>query len=116
MESKSLTWLQPALYGAACGAVAVAIIGFQWGGWVTGGTAKALASSQTQSEVVSVLTPLCLDLAKSDPEFTTKMLEIKKASSYTRSELVVKAGWGTKLGSDNVNKLVARTCADKLLL
>jgi hypothetical protein len=75
-----------------------------------------MASSQAQSEVVSVLTPLCLDLAKSDPEFAAKMVEIKKAYSYTRSELVVKAGWGTKLGSDDVNKLVARTCADKLLL
>jgi hypothetical protein len=116
MEKRSLTWLQPALYGAACGAVAVAIVGFQWGGWVTGGTAKAMASSQAQSEVVSVLTPLCLDLAKSDPEFTTKIMEIKKASSYTRSDLVVKAGWGTKLGSDDINKTVARTCADKLLL
>ena len=116
MEKTSLTWLQPALYGAACGAVALAIVGFQWGGWVTGGTAKAMANSQAQSEVVNVLTPLCLNLAKSDPEFATKMMEIKKASSYTRSDLVVKAGWGTKLGSDDVNKTVARACADKLLL
>ena len=28
-------WLKPGLYGAVCGAVAVAIAGFTWGGWVT---------------------------------------------------------------------------------
>jgi hypothetical protein len=25
-------WLKPGLYGAACGAVALAVIGFSWGG------------------------------------------------------------------------------------
>jgi len=25
-------WLKPALYGVACGAAALAIIGFSWGG------------------------------------------------------------------------------------
>ena len=80
MDTKSLTWLQPALYGAACGAMAVAIVGFQWGGWVTGGTAKTMAGNQAQAEVVAVLTPLCLDVAKNDPEFASKMIEIKKAS------------------------------------
>jgi len=116
MEATSLTWIRPALYGAACGAIAVAIVGFQWGGWVTAGTAKTIASNQAQTEVVAVLTPLCLNLAKSDPAFATKMIELKKASSYERSDLIVKAGWGTNLGSEDVNKTVTRTCAEKLLL
>src|SRR6478672_1196843 len=81
MQAKSLSWVQPACYGAACGAIALAIVGFHWGGWVTGGTAQAMASSQAQTEVVAVLTPLCLNLAKSDPAFSTKMIELKKASS-----------------------------------
>ena len=29
------TWVKPAVYGAGAGAVALAIIGFTWGGWVT---------------------------------------------------------------------------------
>jgi hypothetical protein len=37
-------WLKPGLYGAACGAVALAVIGFSWGGWVTGGTARTMAA------------------------------------------------------------------------
>src|SRR5215207_9255027 len=116
MELKSLTWVPPAHYGAACGAIAISVVGFQWGGWVTGGTAKTMASAQAQATLVSVLTPLCLDVAKSDPEFSTKMVELKKASAYTRSDFVVAAGWGTKLGTDDINRSVARTCADTLLL
>ncbi len=37
-------WLKPGLYGAACGAVALAVIGFSWGGWVTGGMARTMAA------------------------------------------------------------------------
>ena len=35
--------LQPALWGALCGAAAVAIVGFSWGGWVTSSTSETLA-------------------------------------------------------------------------
>jgi len=31
---------KPALWGAACGAIALAIVGFSWGGWVTGKKAE----------------------------------------------------------------------------
>lgn len=37
-------WLKPGLDGVAVGAVAFAVVGFSWGGWVTGGTAKKMAS------------------------------------------------------------------------
>jgi hypothetical protein len=116
MEAKSLTWLKPALYGAACGAAAMALVGFQWGGWVTEGRARTMASAEAQTAVVAALTPLCLDLAKRDPDYAAKLIELKKASSYSRSDFVVKAGWGTKLGTDETNRSVAYTCANKLLL
>ena len=80
----------------------------------TGETARRW--EQAQVTLVSVLTPLCLDVAKSDPEFSAKMIGLKKASAYSRSDFVVAAGWGTKLATDDINKSVARTCADTLLL
>jgi len=40
-------------YGAACGAVALAVVGFSWGGWATGGTPHLMAAEQLQSDVVS---------------------------------------------------------------
>jgi hypothetical protein len=79
-------WLKPALYGAACGAVALAIVGFSWGGWVTGGTARLMAADQSQTDVVSALTSICLDQSKRDPQLTERVAVLKAASSWKRSD------------------------------
>ena len=43
-----------ALWGAAAGAIALAIVGFSWGGWVTGGTAETLAKNRAATAVVDM--------------------------------------------------------------
>jgi alpha/beta superfamily hydrolase len=73
MKMNSPEWLKPGLYGAAAGAIALAIVGFSWGGWVTGGTAKQMASDLTRLEVVSALVPICVEQSKQDP----KVLEVQ---------------------------------------
>jgi len=49
------------LQGAAVGAVATLFIGFYWGGWVTGGTAKEMVQRSTTTALVSALAPICVD-------------------------------------------------------
>ena len=53
--------VKPACWGAAGGAIALAIIGFNWGGWVTGGTAELKASQRAELAVVTALAPICVD-------------------------------------------------------
>jgi len=110
------TWLSPGLYGAACGAIAITVVGFSWGGWVTGSKAALLSQTASQEAVVSALTPLCLDLARRDPDFVAKLVELKKASSYSRYEFVIKAGWGALPGTADPSRAVATACATKLVL
>ncbi len=43
---------KPALWGAAGGAIALAIVGFTWGGWMTTGTANKLAEWQSSRRSV----------------------------------------------------------------
>jgi hypothetical protein len=74
-------WLKPGLYGSACGAVALAVVGFSWGGWVTGGTARRMAADQSQTDEVSALTSICLDQSKRDPQLTERVALLKAASS-----------------------------------
>ena len=50
--------LKRLLQGAAAGAVATLIIGFNWGGWVTGGTAKDMTEKSSTTAVISALSPL----------------------------------------------------------
>jgi hypothetical protein len=57
-------WFKPALYGAAAGAVAIAIAGFSWGGWVTGGTASKMAESAANAEVGGARGPVCIAQAR----------------------------------------------------
>ena len=45
------------LWGAVAGAIALAIVGFTWGGWVSAGTAKA----QADAAGWTALLPICAE-------------------------------------------------------
>lgn len=105
---------KPALWGAVGGAVALAIIGFSWGGWVTGGTAKQMASDQARLEVVAALVPVCLEQSSKDPKVVETLALLKEASNYKRSDMLMKAGWATMPGTSDPNRYVASACMEKL--
>jgi len=108
-------WLRPGLYGAAAGAIALAIVGFTWGGWMTTGTANKMASEQARTEVVAALVPICLEQVKEDPQSAATLAELEKNnSSYERTNLLMKTGWATIPGSSAPNRSVASACMEKL--
>ncbi len=107
-------WVKPALQGAAAGAVAVSIVGFSWGGWVTGGTAEKMAADHARLEVVAALVPICIEQSSQDPKATETLAELKDASNYQRSNMLMKAGWATMPGSSDASYEVASACMEKL--
>lgn len=107
-------WLKPALYGAAVGAVALAVVGFSWGGWMTGGGADQMAKEHARQEVVAALVPICIENSKQDPRVTETMAQLMAASNYKRSDMVMDAGWATMPGSDDPNRSVASACMQQL--
>ena len=111
LRGDSLTRL---LQGAAAGAVATLVVGFNWGGWVTGGTAKDMVQRSTSSAVVSVLSPICVDKFQHSSEAVANMTELKKVSSYQQASFIEKGGWATLPGSDAANSSVAQACANML--
>jgi hypothetical protein len=111
LQGDSLTRL---LQGAAAGAVATLIIGFYWGGWVTGGTAKDMAQRSSSAAVVAALSPICVDKFQRSAEAVANMTELKKVSSYQQSSFIEKGGWATLPGSDTANSAVAQACATML--
>jgi len=106
--------LKRLLQGAAAGAVATLIVGFYWGGWVTGGTAKDMVQRSASSAVVTALSPICVDKFQHSAEAATNMVELKKVSSYQQGPFIEKGGWATLPGSDSANSEVARACAEML--
>lgn len=108
------TWLSPALYGAGAGAIALAIVGFTWGGWVTGASARKMADDASSVAVASSLTPYCLERARADPRSAELMAELNAASGFNRRGIVEKAGWATPLGSDQPVRALAQSCEQAL--
>ncbi len=107
-------WLKPGIYGAAVGAIALATVGFAWGGWVTGGTAEKLAGNQAKLEVVAALVPICVEQSSQDPQVGDTLAELKSTSSYKRIDMLMRTGWATMPGSSNPSRDVARACVQEL--
>jgi hypothetical protein len=105
--------LRPALWGAAGGALALAVVGVMWGGWVTGGNAEALALKRSQAAVVAILTPMCIEKFRANPNSTAKLVELKNiGTSWMRRDFIVNGGWAT-FGQDRPFEL-ADACAEAL--
>jgi hypothetical protein len=47
-------WVKPAAWGLIGGAIAAIVIGFVWGGWVTGGTAVKMEAASAEAAIVLV--------------------------------------------------------------
>ena len=107
-------WLKPGLVGAGFGAVAMAIVGFSWGGWVTGGKAEIMASNEAQAQVVAALVPICMEQSRVDPQSIATLATLKDTSKYQRGAVLMKAGWATMPGSTDPNSKVASACAEQL--
>lgn len=107
--------MKPGCYGAAAGALAVAIIGFSWGGWVTTSTDQQNVEAASRSATVAALAPICADkferAAKTDNGLVKKLGAI---SSWERDSHLMKAGWATFPGGAEPDSYVAKACA-KLL-
>jgi len=107
---------KPAIWGVVGGAVALAIVGFTWGGWVTGGTAESSATQRANTAVVAALAPICADRFKNTAEAASNLTALKKIDSWQQGDYVEKGGWAGSPGSNPPAQVtaVAKACATLL--
>jgi hypothetical protein len=91
------------------------VVGFSWGGWVTGDSAQKTSSTAAQAAVIARLAPICVAQFNMDPDREAKLAELQGTSSYQRSAFVRAQGWATMPGEDAPDNRVADACA-KLLI
>ena len=109
--------VKPALWGAAGGAVAVAIVGFSWGGWVTGSTANELASKRADSAVVAALTPICVEKFQHNADAVANLVALKAiSSSWQQGKFIESGGWATRPGAASPDYALGGACAERLVL
>jgi hypothetical protein len=106
--------LKPACWGAVAGAVALAIIGFNWGGWVTGGSAERKASERAERAVITALAPICVDNFRKQANADASLAELSRVNSWQQGAFIEKGGWATMPGSNSPDSAVARACAEIL--
>jgi hypothetical protein len=93
------------LQGIAFGAIATMTIGFIWGGWVTGGTARSMSAVAENSGRMSVLVPMCVT------QFTAAdgaIAKFKAASSYSRDSVI--GEFVKTVASTSMDYSLARAC------
>ena len=107
-------WAKPALVGVCMGAGALAIGGFSFAGWVTGSTAETMAAERASDEVITALTPICVAKSTMGPKAPAILEEVKKAGSYERPSIIMNAGWATRPGATEPDRVLAFSCARTL--
>ncbi len=107
---------KPALWGMAGGAIAAAIVGFTWGGWVTGGKAETTAKQQADAAVVSALAPVCVERFQRGPDVAANLAQLKQTESWSQGGFIEKGGWATAPGATATDQAsaVAKACATLL--
>jgi hypothetical protein len=83
------------LFWACVGSAVVAtIVGFSWGGWVTGGSARQMAedsAAQARQELSAVV---CVDRFMAAPDARVQLTALKDiSSSYAQGKFVEEGGW-----------------------
>ena len=107
MPTNTKPWIQ----GAVVGAIALAIVGFSWGGWVTGGTATRNAASASHDAVVAALAPICVERFRGQSDAAARTADLAKTSTWERGAVVEKSGFATMPGAKSADADVARACA-----
>jgi hypothetical protein len=91
------------------------IVGFAWGGWVTGGTAQKMAEKMADDAVMKRLAPICVLQFSQDPNKVEKLKALKEAGTYSGGDYVEKQGWATMPGEAKPDSNVASECGRQLL-
>ena len=83
------------LFWACAGSVVVAtIVGFSWGGWVTGGSARQMADNSAALARQQVSAIVCVDRFMAAPDAGVQLTALKEiSSSYAQSKFVEEGGW-----------------------
>jgi hypothetical protein len=95
--------------------VATIVVGFAWGGWVTGGTAERMAGDAADGARAQLAGAACVTLFNQGPDAAAQLAALKKVQSYQRSGMIVTGGWVTMPGSTDPVRGAADICAEKLM-
>jgi hypothetical protein len=111
--------LQPSktmLFWSCAGSVVVAlVVGFTWGGWVTGGTAQKMAGAAGDTSRYELASVICVERFLAAPDARAQLTALKAIdSSYRQRQFIEDGGWATMPSKDKAARQSADLCAKVL--
>jgi len=101
-------------WSAVGGAILAVFVGFNFGGWVTGGGAAAMAKELAADAVAERLGSICVAQLNRDPDKDQKLIEMKEKDSWDKGRYIEKQSWAIMPGEDKPDSRVADACAKQL--
>ena len=104
------------LLWSCVGSVVVAlVVGFTWGGWVTGGTSRDLAATAGTDARGQLASVICVERFLASPTAAAQLVELKGlTSSYQQRQFIEKSGFATMPETDSANRRASDLCAQML--
>jgi hypothetical protein len=100
------------LWACAVTAILTMIVGFNWGGWVTGGTSETMAAAAGNEARSALASDVCVDRFKAGTDAAARLVEFKAITdSYKQRQFVEAGGWATMPGKTSPDRLAAENCA-----
>ncbi|WP_274426291.1 hypothetical protein [Chelativorans sp. YIM 93263] len=90
------------------------IVGFTWGGWVTGGTAQERADAAAETATTELASSICVENFRTFDTARAQYQEITDLSSFRRRQFVEEAEWAKLPNGEPVDRQTASLCAQQI--
>jgi hypothetical protein len=104
-----------ALFWSCAGCVvATMIVGFTWGGWVTGGSAEEMVADAADQARAEIAAAVCVEKFMRQADAGVQLTSLKEiTSSWRREDFVEEGGWA--MVADEEYDDAASLCAEHLM-
>lgn len=102
------------LWSGVGGALIAIYAGFNFGGWVTGGSAMALAKETAAAAVAERLGAICVAQLDRDAAKAQSLKEMQGKDSWDKGKFIETQRWAIMPGADKPENGVVDACAKQL--
>lgn len=102
-------------WACAASIVATMVIGFAWGGWVTGGTSRTSAAAAAAAGRGELASAICVQRFNAAPDAAAKRTEFTAlANNYRKQQFIEAGGWATMPGQTSPDGIGLEGCVAAL--
>ena len=103
------------LWACAACAIATIVVGFTWGGWVTGGSARSMAAQAATEARAQLAAAVCVERFQKGADAVAQLAALKNTDTWKRDTMIESGGWATLAGMKTPVEGAASLCVQQLM-